>query len=540
MVVATKEPWEMTWSEWVDYWEGPPWHGMRYSFAEGAGKPLGIKSQAGEPLYWGEVKGEGSKWLGETGLGSRERWRKAIMRQALAQGKTVPSDALKDYPELKPKSETSKGRGTLVARYVERKISPSTGKDTDYVHEYRLVHDPSHKHGAYQIYRSLTVDGETRSDELYEYGDSPTHLAKRIPYETAYQKAEKFGVFKTVYDNWLATKEAEKRAGEQKEEAVREEGRRYEKILSELGTIKGAKRTTVQIASWSEGKPAKQDVLGYDVGNGVGIAIHGEGKYKSYTVTHLNSGLAMGDRRGTLREAIALAKAASRLTDWSKYKTDRDVPRNILDKTKDLVRGFTQKRIDEGVARDIEPKKQEKRLSPIQQYGTEVFMYGGFPLRRIDIIKDLEKQGLSPRERDAYLMGMSRKEPLEGVEPIKLEKFYEIMEAAEKGKPSVKRKEPKEVTATTHIQITRVQSKRSSKAQQIDQALLAAEVVPVEQAEKWLKRPNRYDIRGVDTPGVITKAPKPSRSSRSKPIRPALMTSSGRLVRQRRGSVLKG
>ncbi len=57
----------MSWTEWVRFYESPPIYGSRYLFAEFALNTLGLPSQGGEPLP------------SERGINSRERWYKAII-----------------------------------------------------------------------------------------------------------------------------------------------------------------------------------------------------------------------------------------------------------------------------------------------------------------------------------------------------------------------------------------------------------------------------------------------------------------------------
>ncbi len=95
---AGKQPWQMTWQEWYDYYHSIG-GGNRFSFASQVGKSLGIKSQAGEPLYQMAMP-EGMRRVGESGSSDIERWRKAIIRQALSEGKPIPPEVLRDYPDL--------------------------------------------------------------------------------------------------------------------------------------------------------------------------------------------------------------------------------------------------------------------------------------------------------------------------------------------------------------------------------------------------------------------------------------------------------
>jgi hypothetical protein len=48
--------------------------------------------------------------------------------------------------------------------------------------------------------------------------------------------------------------------------------------------------------------------------------------------------------------------------------------------------------------------------------------------------------------------------------------------------------------------VERIQSQRTPAALAMDNAILSQKVVPLEKAHVWAKAPNRYDIRGVDTP----------------------------------------
>ena len=82
-----KNPWEMSWREWVRYYEAPArGYGSHYVFAKKVGDVLGIESNGGDP--------------GGDGINYRERWYKAIIRWALAGGKDVSAEAIARWPEL--------------------------------------------------------------------------------------------------------------------------------------------------------------------------------------------------------------------------------------------------------------------------------------------------------------------------------------------------------------------------------------------------------------------------------------------------------
>ena len=68
---------------------------------------------------------------------------------------------------------------------------------------------------------------------------------------------------------------------------------------------------------------------------------------------------------------------------------------------------------------------------------------------------------------------------------------------AHKGRPDT----PKVTEGTAQRLIEKVQAKRTSRALSQDEARLAQTVLPASQAARWAKAPNRFDIRGVDTPG---------------------------------------
>ena len=78
-----------------------------------------------------------------------------------------------------------------------------------------------------------------------------------------------------------------------------------------------------------------------------------------------------------------------------------------------------------------------------------------------------------------------------------LKKEYKI-EKEEKKEQKIKE------AATTKEQIEVAQAKRVPQAQISDVQKEAKKVLPLGNAEKWLKHPNRYDVRGVDTPDVLS------------------------------------
>lgn len=69
-----------------------------------------------------------------------------------------------------------------------------------------------------------------------------------------------------------------------------------------------------------------------------------------------------------------------------------------------------------------------------------------------------------------------------------------------KGKPKPERKAIKMLATVAQALIRKTQAARSPQAIAMDNALLAKRIVTPSQASVWAKNPNRFDIRGVDTP----------------------------------------
>jgi hypothetical protein len=319
-----------------------------------------------------------------------------------------------------------KKTGTLVAKYVERKMSPSTGLDTDYVYEWRLVKHTDvneiYKGGKYGIYRFLTVNGDTRYNDLMGFGDTPTEAAHTTPVETNLDKAEKFGVLKTKFDKEVAkqkTKEVEKEATEQRE---LDDSARFESVFSPLRTLKGVKEIDIQVATFPDYKNKVMVARkGYDIGCGIGIAIAGEGKYKTYTVTHLNTGLGFGSGHKDRKEAVALARVEGMLADWSKYQTDKDVPKEIMAKAAALSRATADQKLGKELAEDLD-KGIEKQFA--EQYREAVRKsVSGRP--RAEVVKDAEKALAEMRGEHKAPWEMSREEWRDAKQPSY--EFYKEM-----------------------------------------------------------------------------------------------------------------
>uniref|UniRef100_A0A6M3XIG7 Defence against restriction A C-terminal domain-containing protein n=1 Tax=viral metagenome TaxID=1070528 RepID=A0A6M3XIG7_9ZZZZ len=118
LTAKKKEPWEMTYREFADYFRDV-WGEQQFTFAEQVGKPMGILSQGGAPYHM--IQG---KKIGYSGTSYRDLWRLAIVDKALSEGKKVPEDVLADLAE-KLKHEREKLGGTgMTEQYEEKPPTP--------------------------------------------------------------------------------------------------------------------------------------------------------------------------------------------------------------------------------------------------------------------------------------------------------------------------------------------------------------------------------------------------------------------------------
>lgn len=277
--------------------------------------------------------------------------------------------------------DTAKPQGEVVARNTERKMRSDTGEEADYITEYQMVEDKQSKSGyPWQLRRTFKVGDEVREDNvLLEEAMTPEELAEKWQGESSYDKAEKFGTFKEQWDTRQTEKQAKEKAESDKAEKEYQDRQRYNDIYKKFNSIKGVKKSPVSISTVEEGKswdspPIRKSVDGYDVGNGIGIAISGEGKNKDYTVTHLNSGLAMGNREDRLTDAIALAKAVAQVDDWSKYQEAKDIPKDTMSSGSKVIKAFKFKSMDEDTAKIIqsEPVNQPTLTQTISKAGQSI------------------------------------------------------------------------------------------------------------------------------------------------------------------------
>lgn len=264
----------------------------------------------------------------------------------------------------KPKvlyAEPERPKGELIARYTERKMSPVTGKDTDYVWEWHLVPKPKDAGAEWMgnpwgIYRTFTKDGKVEMHDLMETGGTKEKAIQTLPTESSYQKATKYGLAKVEDEKRTAAKAAQEKI-KQEEEKEDARGRdAYWKQLKELGTRRGVKPGTISISTFDKDYKAgtRKDVPGLVIGNGIGIAFDGEGRSRTYTVTHLNTGLAYGHTWNSSTVAIALAKSIAKIGDWDKYSDSKDIPKEMMNQAASLVRGFTSGKLESAKA---EPRK---------------------------------------------------------------------------------------------------------------------------------------------------------------------------------------
>ena len=299
--------------------------------------------------YLVTLKGQGDELIAK-------KWAR-VKPTSLSPDEVLVSMPTTEKPEPIPEKQEA---GELIAKNVERKISSQTGEDTDFITEYRLVKAPENAPREWMgnpwgVIRILTVGGEERERALIETSDTPYNTINLLPWESSYKTAEKHGIAKEIYDEKMAEQKAVEDKKEQEQKTELEDSARFHTVYEPLRSSKGAKSTTIQMAQFEINKPnIKIGKEGYDVGNGVGVVIHGEGKYKTYTVTHLNTGLAMGHEWKDRLKAIALAKAEAKIDDWSKYETDKDIPKETMDTAAALVRAFTSETMDTELASRLE------------------------------------------------------------------------------------------------------------------------------------------------------------------------------------------
>lgn len=278
-------------------------------------------------------------------------------------------------------------KGILIAKNVSRRMSPTTGLDTDYIYEWRVQSEPGTQY-PYSVHRIFTKNGEQQEDSVMSVGETKNEAIRDLyahSVETVLNQAEKFGLFKSLFtrEESKKKKDAEKKrlAEERQVREDAENSERFNRVFSSLRTLKGLKEGEIQIDQMTdyqkkdsgegyERKHLKKAVKGYNVGNGVGVAIEGEGKYRGYTVTHLNTGLAMGSSFNKRDEAVALARAVSKIADWSKWQTEKDVPKGVMGTAASLVRAARSRLLDAKLEKALEtgtavkPKQEVKLVSP--------------------------------------------------------------------------------------------------------------------------------------------------------------------------------
>lgn len=271
-------------------------------------------------------------------------------------------------------------KGALVAKNVSRRMSPVTGKDTDYIYEWRVYSEPGTQY-PYSVHRIFTKDGKQEADDVMSVGQSPNEAIRDLynhSVETVLNQAEKFGFFKSLYtrEEGKRSRDAEKKrlAEERQVKEDAENSKRFGEVFSHLRTMKGIKESDIQIdvVLDKDFNRGKRTVRGFNVGNGVGVAISGEGKYRGYAVTHLNTGLAMGSEFHKRDDAIALARAVARVADWSKWRSEKDIPKRYMDTAAALVRAMRSGLLDAKTGKALESgstirvKPEVKLVSPAE------------------------------------------------------------------------------------------------------------------------------------------------------------------------------
>lgn len=445
-------------------------------------------------------------------------------------------------------------KGLLVAKNVSRRMSPTTGLDTDYIYEWRVQSEPGMQY-PYSVHRIFTKNGEQQEDAVMSVGQTANEAIRDLyahSVETVLNQAEKFGLFKSLYnrEETKKKKDAEKkRLAEERQ--VREDAEnsvRFDRVFSPLRTLKGLKEGEIQIdqlvpaSGLSLGtQHTKKVVKGYDVGNGVGVAIEGEGRYRGYTVTHLNTGLAMGSSFNKRDEAIALARAVAKIADWSKWQTEKGVPKGVMETAASLVRAARSKLLDAKLERALEtgttvkPKQEVKLVSPAadlqwsepkaklekiadefrKYYGKKVTIYGGGGAPpSTAILQQVELHPTILKGKDGYTL----KAYVKGADS-------KILPAGKGGEwgfwlgswqiavnPRSLRTKSKRIAASS---LQAVEDARSSRSKSADESQSNALTIDADdpRVERWMKDQGRMDVRGIDTPRK-GKSKKPVRKSK--------------------------
>lgn len=121
---------------------------------------------------------------------------------------------------------------------------------------------------------------------------------------------------------------------------------------------------------------------------------------------------------------------------------------------------------------------------------------------------------------------------------------WEVYVRTDKGIPTAPSAKPPKVKAEKEVvkappqeptvSVISLEDKRSPHAIRVDQALLAKDIVTRRNrkgVERWRQNPNRVDIKGVDTPSAL--------KARKQPRGPGIIRGDGKIIRQKRGSIVQ-
>jgi len=182
---------------------------------EGVKQPWEMKFQDYETMLRNDISPEFP--TGKSYLPRDQVVHKQAVQQALSEGKTVPPEVLKDYPDLvKPeakiegikepiKTETPIEYSELVGRFEEIKEDMMTGEDKPWRVEYRIEKNP--KSNEYELRRKSYAQTESgfefKQDILLDKAYSKDKL--KPPTESDWQKTERYGYGKS----WEAREKAQ-------------------------------------------------------------------------------------------------------------------------------------------------------------------------------------------------------------------------------------------------------------------------------------------------------------------------------------------
>jgi len=420
---TAKEPWQMTQKEYVT--------DLSETF-----EPVVFGTQVGSKVRW---RGTGEKAIAKQKAdilrGAPEAHRYKV-RQALSQGKPVPAEVLKDYPEL--------GKGAVKRPLLTEGIEGLSGVE-------RAYWDGRNN--------KLTVyyNPDTDSDQI------KTRVAKYLTDRQLQESVEKMSFLST-----------------------------------ERGTFKAEKPKAEEVSSQFKilGRDASGEANVWKAQNGEIIERIGGGEKRGWYKTQVGSTEFVGK---TAERALEMA------TEWRnkepfKGKEGWEIPRKDW-----MTAHLAGHKVPWPSGVSGEPTGGIGQTADPHWVMVERAVKAGKPVPAnvLEKYPDLQKLAKpEPKaetlEVKAKAMGLTESQlaqaKKEGVTTELGLRRIEKNTRREQAKPKEEPKPHKEIAILQTKSI-----KQSDRALAIDRSLLAKQVVSVNDP-RWLKHPNRLDVRGVDTP----------------------------------------